>query len=130
MEKLRADEEKHVKYMIESNTARQEMQKHQIVPKKDPSIVTITFDLQKTFPTPKLPTGLAYYRRQLWVYNLGIQAFQNEDDKVYMFMWHEGVASRGAQEVSSSLKKYFVQHHMKTGVKHLNPWSDSCGGLN
>ena len=129
MEKLRADEGKHVKHKTESNTARQELQNDQNVTKNDPSKVTITFDLQKTLPTPKLTTGVAYYKRQLWAYNLGIHAFQNEDDKVYMFMWHEGVASRGAQEVSSCFK-YFVQHHMSTEVKHLTAWSDFCGAQN
>lgn len=127
VEKLQTDEEKHAKHMTESNTARQELQNDQTVPKNDSSKVTITFDLQKTLPTPKLTTGVAYYKRQLWVYNLGIHAYQNEDDKVYMFMWHEGVASRGSQEVSSCLK-YFVQHNMKTEVKHLTASSDSCGG--
>ena len=88
VEKLRADEEKHVKHMTESNTVRQELQNDQNVPKNDPSKATII---------PKLTTGVAYYKRQLWVYNLGTHAFQNEDDKVYMFMWHEGVAYRGTQ---------------------------------
>ena len=129
IEKLRADEEKHEKHIAESNKARQTLQSDQTDPKADQSKVTITFDLQKTLPTPKLTTGIAYYKRQLWVYNLGIHVFQNEDDKAYMFMWHEGLASRGAQEVSSCLR-YFVQRQMQTGVRHLTAWSDSCGGQN
>ena len=63
------------------------------------------------------------------MYNFGIHAFQNDDDKVYMFMWHEGIASRGAQEVSSYVK-HFVKTHMQPEVRHLTAWSDSCGGQN
>ena len=128
-EKLRADKQKHETHITESNIARQELKNDQTLPKNDPSKVTITFDLQKTLPAPKLTTGVAYYKRQLSVYNFGIHAFQNGDDKIYMFMWHEGIASRGAQEVSSCTK-HFVQNHMPPEVRHLTAWSDSCGGQN
>lgn len=57
----------------------------------------ICFDLQKTFPLPKLTTGEAYYKRQLTVFNFGIHDFSTQQG--YMYTWHEGIASRGAQEV-------------------------------
>ena len=38
--------------------------------------------------------------------------FQNDDDNVYMFMWHEGIATRGAHEVSYCMKR-FVQNNMQ-----------------
>ena len=42
---------------------------------------------------------------------------------------HEGVSSRGAQEVASCLKD-FVLTKLPNDVKHLTAWSDSCGGQN
>ena len=45
-----------------------------------------------------------------------------------MYMWHEGIASRGSQEVGSCLR-----HHLKQNgstAKHLIAFSDACGGQN
>lgn len=38
----------------------------------------ITFDLQKALPCPKLTTYLAYYKINLYLYNLGIHGFNDQ----------------------------------------------------
>ena len=62
------------------------------------TVSVITFDLQSALPTPSLTTNVVYYKRQLMVYNLGIH--NCKDESARMNVWHEGQASRGAQEVS------------------------------
>ena len=54
----------------------------------------LTFDLEKSLPTPVLSTGVVYYKRQLWTYNRGIHDCLT--GKGCMHMWNEGVASRGS----------------------------------
>lgn len=95
--------------------------------KNNNDIHMITFDLQKTLPTPCLKSNLAYYKRALWTYNLGIHNCQN--GHAFMFMWPENIGSRGASEIGSCLLKY-IKEYLPSGVRHLIAYSDSCGGQN
>ena len=90
------------------------------------SHILISFDLQQNLPTPHINTGLVFYLRQLWVYNLGIHNVGNGNG--YMCMWSENVASRGSDEVASCLLNYVQSLRVKP--KHLIAYSDSCGGQN
>jgi len=67
----------------------------------DSNVHVVTFDLQSTLPTPRLSSNIVYYKRQLMVYNLGIHDCKTEVG--YMYAWHEGQASRGAQEIASCI---------------------------
>nr|CAI5837459.1 unnamed protein product [Callosobruchus analis] len=93
----------------------------------NPLLETLTYDMEKVLGLPKLPTNIVYYKRQLNIYNEGIHSGSNNTP--YCFLWREGVAGRGAQEVGSCLKKFIVVH-LKKGVENLTLWSDSCGGQN
>lgn len=93
----------------------------------DGKIQCFTFDLQKTLETPSLSTNVAYYKRQLWTYNLCVY---DEIHKVaYMYIWNESIASRGAQEIGSALLYHF-KHHLPDTTNHIILYSDSCGGQN
>ncbi|GBP76205.1 hypothetical protein EVAR_74687_1 [Eumeta japonica] len=91
------------------------------------NIECLSFDLEQTLPLPWIPTNIIFYKRQLWVYNCGIHAASNE--KGYCYVWAEGEAGRGAQEVRSCLLNY-IDDKLPKNVDHLILWSDSCGGQN
>lgn len=95
--------------------------------KNDPTRYVFTFDLQKTLATPVLKTGVAYYKRQMWTYNLGVH--DEISTKGFMYMWAENEASRGTQEVASCLFKH-MKEHLPNSVTHLTVYSDACGGQN
>lgn len=75
------------------------------------SVHVISFDLKKTFPLPKLRTNEAYYKCQLCIFNLGIQNLGTQ--QAHIHIWPEGIASRGAQEVSSCLMNY-IKNNVNT----------------
>jgi hypothetical protein len=54
----------------------------------------LIIDLQKTLPTPSVSTGVAYYKHQMWIFNLGIHDTVTATG--YMNVWSENLASRGA----------------------------------
>ncbi|KAJ4440130.1 hypothetical protein ANN_08268 [Periplaneta americana] len=56
------------------------------------SKVSPPVDHRKALPTPKIPTGLVFYLRQLWVYNLGVYVCNKKT--AFMCMWPENIASR------------------------------------
>ena len=84
----------------------------------------LTFDMEKTLPLPKIPTNIVFYKRQLWLYNCGVHS--GKTGKGFCYVWVEGTAGKGAQEVGSALRKH-LSLNLDLKVKELVLWSDSCG---
>lgn len=86
----------------------------------------LSMDLQQVMFVPSLTHSDMFYLSQLSCYNLGVHI--GDTNEAYMCMWHEGVASRGANEIASCLL-----HIVNRGLinkKHLVLWCDNCGGQN
>lgn len=117
----------HEEHLANAKLARTSMQNDMKEASTNPLLETLCYDMEKVLGLPKLPTNLVYYKRQLSIYNEGVHT--GSTNKPYAFIWKEGVAGRGAQEVGSCLKK-FIDLRLKEGVQDLILWSDSCGGQN
>ena len=104
----------------------QELKEDTALCRTSPDIDMFTFDLQQSLPTPKLATNVVYYKRQMWTYNLGVHDCSNE--RGYMYMWPEIVASRGSQDIGSCILKHF--HSLQSNADRLIVYSDGCGGQN
>lgn len=50
--------------------------------KTNTNLLVFTFDMQKTQPLPAINTSVAFYKRQLWIYNVGIN--RCHDNQGYM----------------------------------------------
>lgn len=119
-------EEWHETHLMRSESLQARMKADCDAAKNDNELETLTFDMQKTLPLPKLSTGIAYYKRQLNLYNFGIHTGSTGNGKFNI--WMENEASKGTQEVGSCLKLHI--EGIKKPIKKLILWSDSCGGQN
>lgn len=67
---------------------------------------TACFDLQIALPTPCGDAAQFYYKRQLSTFNFTI--FDVGQDIGHCYVWHEGLANCGPNEIGSCLHKYLA----------------------
>ncbi|CAB3237615.1 unnamed protein product [Arctia plantaginis] len=91
------------------------------------NILAATFDFQKELPSPHGEVSILYYKRKLSTYNFTVFNMGTKDATCYM--WHEGIANRGANEVASCLYD-FIKEHKRKGITEFRFWSDNCSGQN
>lgn len=64
-------------------------------------LVVATFDFQKVLQTPHGEVSTFYYKRKLNAFNFTV--YDVNKKAAVCYMWHEVIAKKGANEVSSCL---------------------------
>lgn len=121
--KLQQDHELHLR---KSEKAREAMKADTEKSANDHSYYTFTFDLEKSLPFPKLTCQLAYYKRNLYVYNLGCHELSTKSG--FMYCWDEVNGSKGSQEIAACLVKH-IEARARL-ANHVVMYSDTCTGQN
>ncbi|KAK4885146.1 hypothetical protein RN001_001417 [Aquatica leii] len=87
-------------------------------------ILNTETNLQSVLPTPCGDVNFFYYKRKLATYNFTIFDVKNKEGHCYL--WHEGIAKRGANEIYSCVYKFIS----KNENENLVFYSDNCVGQN
>ena len=83
-------------------TAKEEAKQRSV---NDNSFVCAIYDFQRVLPCPKGDTSTFYYKRKLSVFNFTV--YDTTDKDVICYVWHEGEAGRGGNEVATCVRHYF-----------------------
>lgn len=62
------------------------------------------FDLHQMQPLLFLKENKSFYNRKMWLYNFGTSTGKQP----FFFLWTEIMASRGSREITSCLRKFFI----------------------
>ena len=99
--------EDHLKNKMQSRKLKEQEKIHG---QNDHTVNVSCFDLQQVLTTPHSMSSQLYYRRKLATYNLTVFDLARKDG--HRYMWYEGVAKRGANNIASCIWKYVTD---KTG---------------
>ena len=90
-------------------------------------MVALCFDYMQNLPLPHLPVQDIFYMRQLWVNVFSVHNLKT--GKSVLYVYHEGIAKKGANDVCSMLHDY-IQSYIPQNISNLRLFSDGCTGQN
>lgn len=94
---------------------------------EDSEVAGISMDFMMNLQLPEIPVQETFYLRQLTMNVFNIHDIKTQHAKIYVY--HEGVAKKGPNEVCSFLLDY-MNNEINPNVKHLHLFSDGAGGQN
>lgn len=95
--------------------------------KTEPQVLSICMDYMQNIQLPQVPVQETFYLRQLTVNVFCIHDVKSNTAMIYLY--HEGTANKGPNEVCSFLKDY-LDNHVSPEIKEIRIFSDNCSGQN
>lgn len=120
-------EEEYNYHIVRKNEASESKKIDKGISENSSAFLMATFDLQSVLQIPSSDVSPMYYSRKINMYNLTIYE-SPPPHKAYCFAWTELHGKRGSCEIGTALYNWFIG--LKSEVKHVALYSDTCGGQN
>lgn len=118
--------EKYTSHLEEKNLSR--LEKDIDKSKVSADYIVAVYDLQAVLQTPKGEVSVFYYKSKLNSFNFTISELGS--DHTECFLWHEGEANRGADEIGSCVLRFIdkiLSGYNGSGIEFVF-YSDNCCG--
>nr|XP_022907523.1 uncharacterized protein LOC111419015 [Onthophagus taurus] len=100
---------------------------------KKNELITFSFDCQKNLVIPKIPDQIAYFSRQLYIYNFTIVRGSSKShmnpENVFIYTWMEHEYKKSSNEISSAVFHCLSQVDLSP-YSNIRLCADGCGGQN
>lgn len=94
---------------------------------RDPDTIVYTVDMQKVILLPRMPDVKdSFFLSRLILFNESFVSLKPKD-KHLLVIWHEAIAGRNAEDVSSAFLAFFLKNR---DVKNIILWLDNCTSQN
>lgn len=91
------------------------------------NVIVVCYDMQAVFQCPRGDVSVFYYKSKLNIYNLTFYDLKSKD--VTCFVWHEGEAERGVNEIGSCVLMFIEKEVSKrNGDIEFIFYTDNCAG--
>lgn len=123
-QKIKTEYEDHLR---QKDLSRKEKESDKM--KVSKNYIVTCYDLQQVLPCPNGDVSVFYYTSKLNVLNFTL--FELKNNTVQCFLWHEGEALRGANEIGTCVLKYIEEKAHTVAPDeplHIVFYSDNCCG--
>lgn len=107
---------------------------YSLLKEKKSDLIILSFDCQKNLILPKVPDQIAYYKRQLYQYNLTVVVGDSKcpqtKDNTFIYQWKETDYSKSSNEIASAVYHCICQQNFLQSTTTIRLVSDGCGGQN
>ncbi|GFS01565.1 DNA repair protein rhp54 [Elysia marginata] len=116
--------EKHIAEKTKVREIKEDSKKKAI---ENPKLSAAVFDLQQVIYLPKSNHSSLFYKRRLANFNFTI--YELGSGKGHCYLWHEGIAKRGANEIATCIFS-FIKEKDAEGKEEIVFFCDGCIGQN
>lgn len=97
-------------------------------------MIILSFDCQKNLLLPKVADQIAYYKRQIYHYNLTVVVGDSKSCQTkyntFIYQWKETDYSKNSNAIASSVYHCLNQQNFLLSTTTVRLVSDGCGGQN